>query len=161
MPIYFSQTTSRTFRRASTIQRRHRYVEILNKLGRPGFLYRMSYFHLPLRFTQQVELASIQRLTFSPIATRIRDLPVKASKVKAHNHPPPASQHSTCTTHVTSLPGTFQLNTTTLPVGGIGLFVINSAKQMETVYDDLNSGAVLYNIRRPECQANWTVSVAS
>jgi hypothetical protein len=53
----------------------------------------------------------------------------------------------------------FQLNTTPLPVRGINLFVINSAKQIETVYDELNSGAFLYNVGKPECQANWTVSV--
>jgi hypothetical protein len=53
----------------------------------------------------------------------------------------------------------FQLNTTPLPVRGIDIFVTNSAKQIETIFAELNSGAFLFNLGRPECLANWTVSV--
>lgn len=53
----------------------------------------------------------------------------------------------------------YQINLTPLPVRGITLFIVDSAKQIQTAYYELNSGALLYNLGRPECQANWTVSV--
>ena len=53
----------------------------------------------------------------------------------------------------------YQINLTPLPVRGITIFIVDKAKQIETAYYELNSGALLYNLGRPECQANWTVSV--
>ena len=53
----------------------------------------------------------------------------------------------------------YQINLTPLPVRGITIFIVNEANQIETAYYELNSGALLYNLGRPECQANWTVSV--
>jgi hypothetical protein len=53
----------------------------------------------------------------------------------------------------------YQLNTTPLPIRGITIFIVNKEKQIETAYYELNSGALLYNLGRPECQVNWTVSV--
>lgn len=98
-----------------------------------------------------------------PIAARIRGLAIKAG---LH----PRSRHTAALPSVTTpnlyytcniIAWRFQLNTTPRPVRGINLLVINSAKQIETIYDELNSGAFLYHVGRPECQANWTVSVAS
>jgi hypothetical protein len=53
----------------------------------------------------------------------------------------------------------YQINTTPFPVRGITIFIVDRTKQIETAYYELNSGALLYNLGRPECQANWTVSV--
>lgn len=53
----------------------------------------------------------------------------------------------------------YQINLRPLPVRGITIFIVNQAKQIETGYYELNNGALLYNLGRPECQANWTVSV--
>jgi hypothetical protein len=63
--------------------------------------------------------------------------------------------HHTC--HV--ITWRFQLNTTPLPVRGIDILVTNSDQQIETIYAELNSGAFLFNIGRPECLANWTATV--
>ena len=53
----------------------------------------------------------------------------------------------------------YQINLVPLPVRGITIFILNQDKQIETAYYELNSGALLYNLGRPECQSDWTVSV--
>src|SRR2546421_45564 len=53
----------------------------------------------------------------------------------------------------------YQINLAPLQVRGITIFIVDEANQIETAYYELNSGALLYNLGRPECNANWTVSV--
>lgn len=46
------------------------------------------------------------------------------------------------------------------PVQGIDIFVMNSNKQVQTIYAEQNSGAFLRNVGDPECQSKFTVKVA-
>jgi len=46
------------------------------------------------------------------------------------------------------------------PVQGINIFVLDSNKQVQTIYAEQNSGAFLADVGNPECAANFTISVA-
>jgi hypothetical protein len=53
----------------------------------------------------------------------------------------------------------FELATTPLPIRGINIIFVNEEKKIVKAYWEVNSGALLWNLGKPECQANFTVSV--
>ncbi len=48
----------------------------------------------------------------------------------------------------------WQGNYTPKPIRGINMFKINNKKQIQTVLVEMNSGAFLYNVGKPECDAS-------
>ncbi len=46
------------------------------------------------------------------------------------------------------------------PVQGIDIFVLDSNKQVKTIYAEQNSGAFLADVGNPECAAKFTISIA-
>jgi hypothetical protein len=53
----------------------------------------------------------------------------------------------------------FEFETTPLPTRGIAILFVNDEKKVTKSYREVNSGAVLWNLGKPECQANFTVSI--
>ena len=54
----------------------------------------------------------------------------------------------------TSIAWRWQGNYTPLPIRGVNMFLINEKKQIHTVLVELNSGAFLKNVGKPECNAS-------